>query len=163
MTEIESVERVEAGGYTVRVGRSEEYPGWDAVVLEEPGPGGSGGSGGGPRLTSTPVGMVLTTGSGGDGGGGEPDPGSPVVTAPHKWVAVGFAIEAHEWQPERETETLGDAYGMAEDSAGGGHEGFLSEGTSLPDGPDDAADALRMAGVRPAGGWNEDHGGDDGQ
>lgn len=123
MTDIKSVDTVEAGGYTVRVGRSEEEAGWDAVVLSEGGSGSGAGLPSGLTMSSTRMGMVMEPAGSGEGEEGADEPDSPVVTAPHKWVAVGFAIEAHEWDGARETEAVGDAYGMAGRSVDGAFPG----------------------------------------
>jgi hypothetical protein len=91
MSDITTVEEVQAGAYTVRVAQTDDGTAWEAVVLSEddadvsPGPH---------------MGMLFAPGVGPRSNSTESDsqPIGPPVTAPHRWVAIGFAIEAMQWQ-----------------------------------------------------------------
>jgi len=104
MIDINTVETVEAEDYTVRVGHGEQ--GYEAVVLEEEQRSGAARPGGHPFLTN----MVVV--QGGPGNSSQPDeerePMGPVVEAPHRWVAIGLAIEAYKWPGD--TVTTEEAY-----------------------------------------------------
>lgn len=110
MTDIATVEEVEAGGHTVRVGHTEDGS-WEAVVLEAPDDdSGSRGLSGGHMA-------AMITFGGSSSPSKDKEPAGPVKEAPHKWVAVGFAIEAREWQEAGDSEVLAEveeAYDEAE-------------------------------------------------
>jgi hypothetical protein len=93
MADITTVETVTAGDYEVRVARTSDGQAWEAVVVDD--------STGDPSPPSgLPMAGMVMMGAGTDTGGDDTDddpPLGPPVTAPHRWVAVGFAIEAHEW------------------------------------------------------------------
>lgn len=103
MTDIRTVETVTAGDHTVRVGHSDDGSMWEAVVLSDGSP-------------SSRPGMLSVMAYVNDGSrSGDGDPKGPVVRAPHKWVAVGLAVEAYEWgEVGGEVEDAADCYGMAE-------------------------------------------------
>lgn len=89
MIDINTVETVEAEDYTVRVGHGEE--GYEAVVLEEEQQSGGRGH---PLMQGV---MMVQMTRGPDQSNEEREPMGPVVEAPHRWVAIGLAIEAYEW------------------------------------------------------------------
>jgi hypothetical protein len=89
MTDITTIEEVSAGGYTVRVGRTGDGEGYEAVVLDEDG----GSDTPTKSLFGTPFAPVDFNIDTDDA---EPVT-APTVTAPHRWVAIGLAIEAYEW------------------------------------------------------------------
>jgi len=99
-SDITSIEEVEAGGYTVRVGKSDKAGAWEATVISE------GSSDPSPQL----AGMFMHINTTSTTDQREVVEGPPVC-APHKWVAVGFAIEAYEWRGTgTDTETVPDTY-----------------------------------------------------
>lgn len=85
MSDITTVEEVSAGDYQVRVAQTDDGAAWEAVVIGE--------SGGGASMGMAGMMLGMPTPDSDDGG----DPLGPPVTAPHRWVAIGFAIEAYEW------------------------------------------------------------------
>jgi hypothetical protein len=115
MSDITTVDEVQAGDYTVRVAQTDDGTAWEAVVLSE--------DSGGSAPSHGMAGMLLTMH--GPGGGRRSDdsasddgPLGPAVTAPHKWVAVGFAIEALEWREAGETPVdVADGYRAFESDA----------------------------------------------
>lgn len=128
--DIRSVREVEAGPYTVRVGVGEGM--YEAAVLEEDG-GQSPSRHVSPQVTMM-MQMQMSQG-GGDPEGGE-EPIGPTAEAPHEWVAVGLAIEMHEWEhmdggPDGWRET----YEGAPD--------FIADDVEVDVSPPDGADRLR--------------------
>jgi len=109
MSDITTIEEVQAGNYTVRVGRDGD--GYEAVVIDKT----SGSTG---NFSSSPLGMASFTVSTSTSNDDDDDEVlGPPATAPHKWVAVGFAIEAYEWrQVCEETADVEDAYSMFADN-----------------------------------------------
>lgn len=106
MTDITTVEEVSAGDYTVRVAQTDDGRAWEAVVISE-----------GDDSTSRTGGMAglftIAARSSSDDEDSEPGPLGPPVTAPHRWVAVGFAIEAYEWgEVGEEPVDVESGYGM---------------------------------------------------
>jgi len=107
MIDINTVETVEAEDYTVRVGHGEQ--GYEAVVLEEEQQ--SRGSGGRGHPLMQGVMMVQMTRGQPSPPDEERKPMGPVVEAPHRWVAIGLAIEAYEWdEVGGDTVTTEEAY-----------------------------------------------------
>jgi len=103
MTDITTIEEVQAGDYTVRVGQTGGGAGYRAVVT---------GTDSG-RPTGMAGMIVMANESSIDTG--DDDVHAPAVTAPHRWVAVGLAIEAYEWDDIGESaDAPSDVY---EDSA----------------------------------------------
>jgi hypothetical protein len=99
MSDITTVEEVQAGDYTVRVAQTDDGSAWEAVVLSE-----SGGSTNVGYGSKSGPGLMFTLPSvGSDDDTDDDAPLGPPVVAPHKWVAVGFAIEAYEWGQVNET------------------------------------------------------------
>lgn len=107
-SDITTIEEVEAGDYTVRVAHADTASGYEAVVI---------GHDEGSSQTATGPGMgtltfMTTVNTDDDSDNDEID--APPVVAPHKWVAVGFAIEAYEWgQVNEETVDMDEAYDVA--------------------------------------------------
>jgi hypothetical protein len=128
MVDIDLVDTVTVGPYEVRVGPSDG--GWEAVVVSCGDAGGGAGLGdlfgGGDGPSAIPVPGVPGAFAvpededprAGGSGGSAPDPdGAPVVEAPHKWVAAGLAVEAHEFeedpdQPQSAEEIMDDVDGL---------------------------------------------------
>lgn len=101
MVDIATVDKVEAGGHTIRVGHTEDGSAWEAGVVDE--------SSEVNAAPGTPLFMRSILQQVQDDSDG--DPVGPIVEAPHKWVAVGFAIEAYEWAEVGEgTVPVEDAY-----------------------------------------------------
>jgi len=91
-SDLTTVDTVEAGDYTVRVARATDEAGYEAVVVEE-----SSGTGPTPgKMLFFPTPADLRTTDTSDDAEDE-TPLGPPVTAPHRWVAIGLAIEAYEW------------------------------------------------------------------
>ncbi|WP_436933725.1 hypothetical protein [Halovenus marina] len=90
MTDITTIETVEAGDYSVRVGQSSDGTAYEAVVIDD-------GSGSTSRSDLFGHPLITLSSSSSDDDGEDVEPIGPPVTAPHRWVAVGFAIEAHEF------------------------------------------------------------------
>lgn len=110
MSDITTVEEVQAEDYTVRVAQTDDGTAWEAVVLSEDDPDVSPG----PRMA-----MIFAPGSGSRSNstesGTDSQPIGPPVTAPHRWVAIGFAIEALEWQNVGgETVDMSECYELTE-------------------------------------------------
>lgn len=105
MIDINTVETVEAEDYTVRVGHGEQ--GYEAVVLEEERQSGGFGGRGHPLMQGVMM-VQMTRQTGPDQSNEEREPVGPVVEAPHRWVAIGLAIEAYEWPGD--TVTTEEAY-----------------------------------------------------
>lgn len=107
MTDITTIEEVEAGDYTVRVGHTDDGSAWEAVVLSEDS------STGGTANWHTNLVMASMGHSSSSDDSDDETPIGPPATAPHKWVAVGFAIEAYEWrETEQETVDVSESYKM---------------------------------------------------
>lgn len=111
MSDITTVEEVQAEDYTVRVAQTADGSAWEAVVLSEDSGGSSGPSVGGMSGM-----LVMSTGSDDTDDSEDDDaPVGPPVTAPHRWVAIGFAIEAYEWrQVDEDVVDVDDAYKVTE-------------------------------------------------
>jgi hypothetical protein len=102
MSDITTIETVDAGEYTVRVGQTNDGTAWEAVVLSR--------SDNKPdRQLAFPhpvMNMAPSTDE-----TDETEPIGPAVTAPHRWVAIGFAIEALEWDDVNENPVgVGESY-----------------------------------------------------
>lgn len=107
MSDITTVETVEAGGYTVRVAHTDDGTAWEAVVVSEEVSSGSSSS---PMTTAHMLTFSPSSDSSDDSDTDDAPIGTP-ATAPHKWVAVGFAIERYEWrQVGEETADVADGY-----------------------------------------------------
>lgn len=91
MTDLTTIEEVQAGGYTVRVGQNESG-GYDAVVIEAPGDGET-------TTSIEPNSMFYSSGLDVSFSkkNSESVDHAPAMTAPHRWVAVGYAIEAYQF------------------------------------------------------------------
>lgn len=138
MTDITTVEEVDAGEYTVRVAQTEDGAAWEAVVIGE----------GGSTSGSAPGGMagLFTIGYTPSSDDSEPGPLGPPVTAPHRWVAVGFAIEAYEWgEVGEEPVDVQSGYDTAE-----------IDGLSITGGRDNAYDVVFEDLDTDADGGNDD-------
>jgi len=101
--DLSTVETVTVEGYEVRVARTADGTAWQAVVTD---------ADSSPDTTQLPgmLGMMATTSGSGDTSDADPD--GPSVIAPHRWVAIGFAIEAYEWGEINESPgSVADAYG----------------------------------------------------
>lgn len=110
-SDLTTVETVTAGDYEVRVAQTSDGRAWEAVVLTD--------DAGASSLQPQTLFRHLPNGErnrGGTESGGET--AAPSVTAPHKWVAVGFAIERYEWgEVGEDTADTDAAYKMfAEDA-----------------------------------------------
>ncbi|QLH80997.1 hypothetical protein [Halosimplex pelagicum] len=92
-SDLATADEVDAGEYTVRVAQTDDGQAWEAIVLSA--------DSGGPSMQGM-AGMIAMTSLSKAGDDGD-EPLGPPVTAPHKWVAVGFAIEAYEWGQVGET------------------------------------------------------------
>lgn len=111
MTDITTIEEVQAEDYTVRVARTADGTAWEAVVISSDGTDTTT-----PGL-QLPVSLGYSPNSTSDNSDDEDDtdPLGPPVTAPHRWVAIGFAIEAYEWdQINEEPVDVPDGYEFAE-------------------------------------------------
>ena len=105
-SDITSIEEVQAGDYTVRVGKAAKAGAWEATVISE------GSSDPSPHM----AGMYLTFGASPKATPGDDSSAGvegPPVCAPHKWVAVGFAIEAYEWRNTDTEVSVKDGYEAA--------------------------------------------------
>jgi len=104
-SDLTTVETVTAGDYEVRVAQTGDGRAWEAVVLTD--------DAGTSSLNSQIVFGHVSTGKRGGTESGD-ETAAPAVTAPHKWVAVGFAIEAFEWRQadggSDETVSVPEAY-----------------------------------------------------
>jgi len=113
-SDLTTVKTVTAGDYEVRVAQTSDGRAWEAVVLTD--------DAGTSSMQSLHSQMLSGYARfGGRGGGGTESGGetaAPSVTAPHKWVAVGFAIERYEWgEVGEDTADTDAAYKMfAEDA-----------------------------------------------
>lgn len=99
MIDINTIEKIEHSDYTVRVGSNDD--GYEAVVVTE---------GGGQEVNMHPFmqSAIVTASS-------EEEVQAPVVSAPHKHVAVGLAVDAYEWKQIDEDVTDGsELYGHTE-------------------------------------------------
>ena len=85
--DITTIDEVDAGSYTVRVGHAED--GYAATVID---------SGGSDLPNPRSVGGMLAMMHADTTDDDSDEVIAPAVTAPHKWVAVGLAIEAYEWR-----------------------------------------------------------------
>lgn len=94
MVDLTTVGEVEAGGYTVRVGRTEGH--YEATVIDTPSSGSSK-----PNSFRMHFSMAITSTQ----DTGDEEIIAPVATAPHYWVAVGLAIESYQSIQESGPET----------------------------------------------------------
>lgn len=91
MTDITTVEEVSAEGYTVRVGQTDDGSAWEAVVLTD--------DSGDDNSVAVGMPQLLMAAAGTDSDDADDTaPVGPPVTAPHRWVAIGLAIEAYEFR-----------------------------------------------------------------
>lgn len=107
--DLTTVETVDAGEYRVRVAQTDDGAAWEAVVIDDDARrSGSSNSGTPSPIQYIQMGTAMKTPDADDDG--DAPIGQP-VTAPHRWVAIGFAIEAYEWGQINETpEDVADAY-----------------------------------------------------
>lgn len=102
-----TVETVAAEDYTVRVAQTADGAAWQAVVVET-----DTGSDG-PSLGGHPL-LMMQAATNDDADADDAVPCGPTVTAPHRWVAIGFAIEAYEFgEIDEEPVSVPEGYDLA--------------------------------------------------
>lgn len=108
-SDLSTVEEVEAGEYTVRVAQADDGAAYEAVVVDDDATTGSSPPSAFGAAFLRPQ-MSVTSDDSDD-----ETPIGTAVTAPHRWVAIGFAIEVYEWrQLGEETVDAEEAYERAE-------------------------------------------------
>jgi len=95
-SDLTTVEEVEAGEYTVRVAQVDDGSGYEAVVLSKS-------SDSSDQLMTRMIGPKFTLDTSSD----TEVSGTP-VTATHRWLAIGLAIEVHKWDDEDITPETAD-------------------------------------------------------
>lgn len=90
--DLSTVETVSAEEHTVRVARTADGTAWQATAIDGDGGSASHSSG---RLKTISIAAAISNNT--PDSDDDADLPGPTVTAPHRWVAIGFAIEAYEW------------------------------------------------------------------
>lgn len=142
MSDITTIEEVDAGEYTVRVAQTDDGQAWEAVVVSEDG-----------ASSPNPTGMmVMLSNRTPDADDSDDAPVGTPVTAPHRWVAIGFAIEAYEWETVNEEPV----------DVPDGYERFSADADGFEAAVDtDIIDTIEMNATAFSTGWTPDGDGDE--